>query len=344
MTIYCTRVLGLPASRMGRAGCAVLFFAGILSGCDVQWGGASFHLEDPSPPAPAPEAAASEAEVRTAPLPEGPLLWVVTLDSPEGARATPVALLPAGTPAPLEFPSPLPADFRARFDSAFAAPGTELALLAGGTRLGSLVLSGASRVVDAGCPSVVTAQVLLPPGAPVPSVAFAVDARQAPGAVRLRETPEVDNRIRTFGPILAEQLLRAGGEDRPFLAQRAELAAVPWPGDERPAMAATYFINDSFETDPPQGEAVSLFFLARFDPASGYVVDWSEMRSYSGGSREAYTWLSAMPGLDGRIDFAVLRDGQTRRLAASVDRPGEERGLDWTEGARCPALDLTGAQ
>ncbi len=104
-------------------------------------------------------------------------------------------------------------------------------------------------------------------------------------------------------------------------------------------MAATYLINDALDAEP-QGSGVSLFFLARFDPAVGYVADWSEMRTYGGGTREAFTWLEAVPGPLGRIDFAIRHDGSVRRLVASASREGETRAIDWTEGERCPSLEL----
>lgn len=323
-------------SRLGLALVLVIW----VSGCDVEWGGTSFHLVNPSPP-PSETEAAPEAEEVVVPLPTGPLLWAVRSAGPGGeALAMPVARMESNGPVPLDFPTPVPEGYRARFDSAFAQAGRELALGAGGSRAGSLVLTGPPRVVDAGCPSVVPALMLQPPGSRPLQVAFATSQDLATGGIEVTPMVEPDNRIRTFGPILAEQLLRQGGEDRPFLAQLADLVAMHWPGDQRPAMAATYVINDMLDGAPPEGDAVSLFFLARFDPTAGYVVDWSEMRSYSGGTREAFRWLEAVPGPDGRIDFAVLLDGAARRIVASVAREVEARGIDWTEGSRCPSLEL----
>lgn len=339
MTMYSASVHGLPgvlrAARLGLP----LALAILVAACDVEWGGASFHLENPVPEPEATEASQPEEEV-VVPLPGGPLVWAVRSTGPGGrALAMPVARMEAGVPATLDFPAPVPEGYRARFDSTFAPTGRELALGAGGVRTGTVVFSGPPRVLDAGCPSAVPARMLLVPGGSAPLVSFAtpdlpVEPSQLPVA------PQPDNRIRTFGPILAEQLLRQGGEDQPFLAQRADLVAVSWPGDQRPAMAATYLINDALGDDPPEREAVSLFFLARFDPGAGYVVDWSEMRTYGAGTREAFTWLEAIPGPAGRIDFAIRHDGTVRRVVASVATDGEARSIDWTEGARCPSLEL----
>ena len=336
------RVQGLPSGRRFERFALVVFLLATAGGCEIEWGGASVHLEDPSPPpveSPAAEQAAERAEV---PLPEGPLLWVVRSDGPGGdVIAMPVARLVEGAPAALEYPEPPPEGFRERFDAAFSGEGTELLLGASGIRLGSLVLAGPPRVLDAGCPSVVPGRALVLPGTTLPRMSFALGPDLAFGSPGTPGSAIVDNRIRTFGPILTEQLLRQGGEDRPFLAQRAVLDAVMLPGDNRPTMVATYLINDSVDGPGPTGSATSLFFLARFG-SSGYVADWSEMRTYSGqsGDREIFTWLGAAPVPGGRVDIAVRHDGQSRRLVSSVASDDPDRGIGWTEGARCPVLEL----
>ena len=340
--MYTMRVQGLPTGRRFVRTALVALLLATAGGCEIEWGGATVHLEDPSPPpveSPAAEPSADRAEV---PLPEGPLLWAVRSGGAGGeVLAMPVARLVEGVPAALEYPEPPPEGFRERFDTAFAGEGTELVLGAAGLRIGSLVVSGSPRVLDAGCPSAVPARALVLPGTTLPSVSFGLGPDLVFGSPVAPEGALVDNRIRTFGPILAEQLLRQGGEDRPFLAQRAVLEAVPWPGDERPAMAATYLINDSVNGPGPTGSATSLFFLARFGP-NGYAADWSEMRIYSGQgeSREIFPWLGAAPVPGGRLDFAVRHDGATRRLVVSVDSDDPGRDISWTEGARCPVLEL----
>ena len=287
----------------------------MVAGCDVEWGGAEFRLENPAPEPPPEVVAEGELEAPPAPLPEGPLLFAVRINPSDGAsRAFPIARLVENGLAPLHLPENPDAGWRDRFDTAFMAPGSELELHAAGRRIGSLVLDGST--------------------APVRAFAFLSGA--GPDAPASYPVDNIDNRMRTFGPILAEQLMRSLGENRPYLAQRADVQVVSWPGDPTPAFAATYLINDQLEAPSPEGEAVSLFFLARFTPQGGYAPVWSEFRRYEGGSgKEIFTYVDAADAPVGRIDFVDIRDGSGAvRIAASIDR-GESRQLDWTEDAEC---------
>lgn len=321
---------------------ALPFLALLVAGCDVEWGGASIRLENPAPE-PEPAAAAVEAAAPAAPLPDGPLLFAVSLDPAGGAaRAFPLARLGADGPEPLALPESWDDAWQARFDSAFLAGGRALELHHGGGRIGSLVLDGRTRTPREGCLSVALGRALLPAGSPAPERAFALPSVGTPGEPTVPLRPEVDNRIRTFGPILAEQLLRAGGESRPYLAQRVDIRALAWPGDAEPAMAATYLVNDVPEGPAPAGEATSLFFVARFDPERGYVPEWSELRRYGGGSgKEFFLYRGALEGPSGRIDFVERRDGESARLAASPDVEGR-RSITWMEDPACPADGVLG--
>ena len=119
------------------------------------------------------------------------------------------------------------------------------------------------------------------------------------------------------------------------------MQAVPWAGDDRPAMAATYLVNDNLAEAPPANSASSLFVLARFNTVRGYVPEWSEVRRYGNGrDREAFTYLGAMAGSAGRVDFVTRHDDAGVRLVASVADDGE-RGIDWMEEDNtCSAISL----
>lgn len=99
------------------------------AGCEIEWGGATVHLEDPSPPPEEPAATETAAEQVELPLPEGPLVWVVRTTGNAGeVLAMPVARLEGGVPVDLEYPEPPPEGYRERFDAAFASEATELVL------------------------------------------------------------------------------------------------------------------------------------------------------------------------------------------------------------------------
>lgn len=316
-----------------------------LVACDVEWGGASLAFVNPAPVPDPVEASASDVQV-VQPLPEGDLLYLVRLgesgasDGGGEARAVPVARMVDGMPIDLGVPEGIDAAYRARFDSAFYGAGTELPLHAGGHRVGTLILDGGTTPSATGCLSVAAGRVLLLPDTDPPEYAFAWSGEGAAGSPITYDLADTDTRMRTFGPVLAEDLLRRGGERRPQLAQLVAMRAVPWTGDERPAMAATYLVNDDLSEDPPRGGASSLFFLARFDGRQ-YVPEWWEVRRYEGAEgREAFVYFGGLAGPDGRVDFATRHDGIGLRLVASVDRQSEDRRIDWTEPARCPASAL----
>lgn len=328
---------GGPGSRARSA--LLLGALVLLTSCEVEWGGATLGFVNP---APAPEPAeAAELEETVVPLPAGELLYLVRLAGEDGAaEAVPVARIVDGAPVSLGLPESLDEGYRVRFDSAFYAAETELPLHAGGHRIGTLILGGEVERRDPRCLSLVRGRALLLPDTDPPEFAFAWAGEGAAGSPVTYDLSETDSRMRTFGPVLAETLLREGGENRPYLARRTAMRAVPWPGDERPAMAATYMVNDDLVGEPPQNPASSLFFLARFD-GRRYVPEWWEVRRYEGGTgREAYAYFGAIAGPEGRVDFATRIDGTAPRLVGSVDREGEERRVDWTESEACPAVAL----
>jgi hypothetical protein len=68
--------------------------------------------------------------------------------------------------------------------------------------------------------------VLLRPDTEVPEYAFAWAGEGSAGEPVTYDIAATDTRMKTFGPVLAENLLRRGGENRPYLAQRAAMRAV----------------------------------------------------------------------------------------------------------------------
>ncbi|MFQ5689052.1 MAG: hypothetical protein ACE5HQ_02105 [Gemmatimonadota bacterium] len=321
------------AGEMRTAIGVVLVVCILVGGCKVEWGGSRLALENPA------AAADSAAAPKPAVLPAGPILFLVRLEGDGRAMAAPIARLGERMES-LPLPDSLDGRYRAAFDSAFLRSGMEFRLRAGGRRIGTLVLEGPPKVVDAHCLSVAAAAALLLPGQPVPRTAFTLstDLPRPPAAPAVRRP---DRRMAVAGPVLAEQLI---GGTRAYLARRASLKAVGWDEDSLPRMAATYLVADSLRPGPPVGDAVSLFFLARYERGRGYVPTWTELRRYSSGEdKEAFEYLDWLRTPRERVDFLRRFDGEGVSLAASLlprDAPERGRHIDWVEGKRCRALRL----
>lgn len=312
--------------------------------CEVEWGGGRIALEDPAPH-PDTTVTREEARARWVRIPDGPLLFLARLSPDGSARVVPIAGLRGETRGAeltsLVFPDSVDEGYRARFDSTFLATGAELQLHASGERIGALILGGSPAAGAADCPSVATGRALLTPGQAVPRYAFALPAEVGGGAPALVRALEPTRRMAVAGPVLAERLIN---DARAFLAQRVALTPVQLSDDDIPGMAATYLISDSLAAGPPAGEAISLFFLARYDAARGYRTLWQEVRRYdSAAEKEVFEYLDWIRLPAGRLDVLRRYDGSGVSLAASLLATGsspDDRSLGWIEPAECRALEL----
>lgn len=316
------------------AGLAVLALGIPLAACEVEWGGAEVALEDPAPVEEVEEIPEEEVIV---PLPAGPLLYRVRVGGDGAATAVPIARMTDSVPVDMELPEEFDSDFRSRFDSAFLAPGTELALVADGRRIGSVLLGDRRYTWGLTCPSAVGATTLLASGQQLPVSGFALPLDMVAASPGSSNPVEPDRRMRTYGPVLTENILEQRGYDRAYLAQRAALGTVSYAGDAGPAIVATYLVNDSLSTSWTEALSVSLFFMARFDASRGYYPVWHEYRRYrSADDREVFTYLNWIDVPPGRLDFLERYGDGDVRLTASLEREDvRKRQIDWTESERC---------
>lgn len=327
---------------LGRAVVVTALFS--TAACEVEWGGGQIALEDPAPP-PDTTVASESPDIRLVPIPDGPLLFFVRLSPDGSARMVPLATLGGETVGAelgsLAYPDTVDDAYRARFDSTFLATGTELQLHASGERIGSLILEGSPTVSTAGCPSVGSGRALLLPGQTAPRYAFALPAEAGGGAPAFVRAIQPTRRMSVAGPVLAERLIN---DPRAFLAQRVALTPVRLPDDTIPGMAATYLVSDSLAAGPPPGEAISLFFLAQFDPAVGYRPLWQEVRRYdSAADKEVFEYLDWLRLPAGRLDVLRRYDGTRTGLATSLlpeVAPAGSRTIGWIEPAACSAQEL----
>lgn len=314
------------------------------AGCDIDWGGTRVSLEPPEPPENDLESGAEETADPVIPLPDDPLLYFVRIDSSGRSLAVPVGRITGSGIADLDWPRDAPTRYRSRFDSAFSAAGTELALHASGSRAGSLILDAERLAVNEACPSVARGRALLIPGERPPETGFAL----LPGASgdpspRSAEIPATTPGMRRAAPALAERYLEAAGVTRSYLAQRAELAAVRFSREEPPGLAATYLINDTLAPGAPGGSAASLFYLVRSDGGGDYAPVWTHVRTYeTAAEKVAFAHHDRLRIREGTYDVVRRVDGENVRLAARLHR--EERAPtedpDWTEGDRCASIGL----
>ena len=312
--------------------------------CEVEWGGGRIALEDPAPP-PDTTAIVEELEEQLVPVPDGPFLYLARLDTDGTARVVPLAGLGGETSGAeltgLVIPDSVDDGYRARFDSTFHRDGTELHLHAAGVRIGAVVLGGSTETAAAACPSVAVGRALLLPGQTAPRYAFALPAGVVAGAPGRVVPIEPTRRMSVAGPVLAERLIN---DQRAFLAQRVALTGVRLADDTMPAMASTYLIADSLAVGPPAGDAISLFFLARYDATSGYRAVWQEVRRYDGAAeKEAFEYLDWLVLPAGRLDVVRRYGGSRVGLATSLlaaGDDGQERAIGWIEPAECSALEL----
>ncbi|TFG65910.1 MAG: hypothetical protein E4H28_03185, partial [Gemmatimonadales bacterium] len=210
---------------------AVVLSVVSMAACDVAWGGASVALENPAPVPAVAMSDIGDAESAIEPLPTGDLLYLVRfIDTDGGVRLVATAGLVDGVPTDLGLPQTIDDSYRVRFDSVFHRAGLELALHAGGGRIGTVILNGNTALPSVSCQTVAEGHALLLPGTAPPEYAFAWAGEGAFGAAARYLLLEPDTRMSTFGPVLAENLLRRGGESRPYLAQRTGLQAVRWVG------------------------------------------------------------------------------------------------------------------
>jgi len=322
----------------------VLAIASVVAvcGCQVEWGGGQIALENPAPPAAPAGDGDEQLEPEQIPLPEGVLLYVVSLDAVGRARLTPVVELAGGDGAlelkEIVIPEADDPSFRSRFDSVFLAPGTELDLLARGRRLGSLILDGPTAVDEGSCPSIAAGRALLIPGQDVPAIAFAVPRGRSGSASAARVPPLAPTSSMSLaGPVLAERLI---GGDRAFLARLQSLSPVELTGDTLAGMAATWLIDDSLAVGPPGADAVSLFFMARFEPTRGFIPIWEEVRHYGDAeAKEALEFVDWIQLGTHRLDVLRRYDASSVRIAFSVTAQGEDREVSWIEPPGCGTPD-----
>jgi hypothetical protein len=278
---------------MRRAGAAGALILTLLNGCDnVSWGGADVTVVPPplkvrSTPADTADAPPGPAAPSTERLPEGPILYYVTIDE-RGGILYPVAEIAGDSLRSLQ-PGSNARGFADAFIAAHMRQGAEFVLFHEGARAGTLIVQSAD--LDAsGCPAAPRAIGALELSAGTAELGeFLALARIQAPQLPHRTGPglEQNRNMQVLAPILAERMLRARQAPLPGNWQRAMAQLKPFPvtGGGNPAFAATFLIGDTLGPGL-DNDGVSLLYIGipaelTFDTA--YV----QFHDYSTGGKRA---------------------------------------------------------
>ncbi len=293
-----------------------------LAACDVvERGGASVQIVKAperaraEPAAEAVEAAPAREPIR---LPAAPVLFRVWRVGDGRARAEPIAAL-GDT---LEGIAPDAAERWVEYSSAFAArhypPGSELALHREGIRVGTFRVDSARRDSVGSCPSLrADGRVELTPAALGTQEYLATGERVARVAPPREDYRPLDLRpeTRELAVVLADRALQERGWGEVWRPRQAQdLRPVRRLGEGPPGFAATFLKDDSLTVAPPGPQAASLFLVADYDRAVGYVPAFLELQRYAEGDKRAPRWVDRFDtDGDGRLEWVVLAFGVRTR-------------------------------
>ncbi|MGH7458267.1 MAG: hypothetical protein ACREKN_04170 [Longimicrobiaceae bacterium] len=271
-------------------------------------------------------------------LPSGSVLFHVVREEGGRNRLIPIAEVLAGELRELRRPGEVsPQAYQQRFRETVLEPGSQFALFAAGSRVGTLQVNGHGPATRCGVPTATGT---------VNTVAAAADELEllafreglAPELRGDYSPPEIGGRIRTYTAIVAERLILQHGLPRPrsWAGAQRDLQAVELDGGGSAEMAATYLSGDQLAPGAGDERGYSVFYLASYDSRAGYTPFYSEVHSYAEEGKAA-------PRMVDHLDiFGDDREGVILQLYGEEGSwygavaPGE--GGRWSriwEGGRC---------
>jgi hypothetical protein len=233
---------------MRRAGAAGVLILTLLSGCDnVNWGGADLTIVRPPPKIRGAQPVATGPEPGVERLPEGPILYYVTVDE-RGGTLQPVAEISGDSLRAIR-PGENPRAFADAFIASHMRQGAEFVLFHSGARAGTLIVQSADLNATL-CPALPRALGTLELGSSTVQLSeFLALARvQAPQVARRNdEGLETTRTMQVLAPILAEKILRVRQAPLPANWQRAMAQLKPFPlaNSTNPGFATTFLIGDT---------------------------------------------------------------------------------------------------
>jgi len=241
----------------------VLMILGV-TGCDnVSWGGADFAVVHPPEVNQPTEPEEVEGEAVRERLPEGPVLYYVSVTE-TGPVMTPVAEISGDSMIAIRAQGDARA-YAGRFIAEHMRQGSEFALYNRGNRMGTFLIREAHAPAANACPALPSAQgtLELSQGAEVLREFLAISKPYAPEVGRRAGAPpQITRQMQVLGPILAERLLRARRAQLPGNWQRAMAQLIPFPvsGQSNAGYATTFLVDDTLGTGY-DNEGYSLFYV-----------------------------------------------------------------------------------
>jgi len=300
----------------------------VASGCDnVSWGGVEISLEGPA--ADSAIAQQDTAELQAPPDPAvslGPLLYAGTRTG-NRARVVPVAEITETGLHPLPG-GPEGIETNDRILQGRFRAGTELVLFSQGVRVGALVLDQGSLVGGTYCQARPegAGQLLLSPDAAGMERFLALDrpsGNRYPFGPYQELSSTYDQRVASLN-LGAEAIPLVGASWPPSLLEiRQDLQILDLPGEEDPAVLATFVYRDQLGVGTAPAEAYALMILGE-PQGAGFELAYTWYRPVGAEGKGVPRYFSRMDwDGDGQEEILLEVFGSDTRWFAAMDRGPE---------------------
>lgn len=324
-------------AKMMRAAAAVAMILLSAAGCDnVSWGGTDVTVVPPPEKAPAPAQRAEPRPVASGivEMPEGPVLYQVSVLGGGTGQLTPVAEITADSLHPLQ-PGQNASGFADAFIAEHLRRDAEFVLFHDGGRVGTFVVESAAFDGGTPCRPLPSAHGILELSAAGQGADefLALERQQVPPGIGRAEPPPVTRTMQVLGPIIAERMMRRRGASLPGDWQRAYAQVAPFPlEDGGAAFAATFLVSDTLGPGLDD-QGYSLFYIAEPREAD-YDTVYVSYRPYPESGKQAPRVIEFLDwDRDGQAELLMRVFGTADSWLEALDRGS--RGWRRTFADRC---------
>ncbi|MQA89591.1 MAG: hypothetical protein GEU90_05085 [Gemmatimonas sp.] len=259
-----------------------LLIVAASSACDnVAWGGADVQIVPPPPPQSALEIEPDARVFAEFGLPTGPLIFHLT-DTERGSQLIPIAELSGASIRAIRRPPDVSQQaFESRFRETVIPIGSQFDVFSRGARVGTFVAQSEGPPTPCGIPTAIGPTTVVAAAVEEPEY-LAFRSGLAPPARGEFSPLQITGPIRTYASIVAERLILQAGLPRPrsWPGAQRHLAPLQIVDGGHPEMASTYLVGDALAVGQPQSEGYSVFYIADYETARGYMPIYSEVRDY----------------------------------------------------------------